>query len=544
MSLWNWLLNPTGLTAHGFCLSWTPGLIMLHAGSDAAIALAYFSIPLAIAVVVRRRPHFEFRWVANLFVAFILACGATHLMSILTLWVPAYGVEGIIKAITAGLSIATAVLMWPLIPKILAVPSQDQLRALNQELSDRIADQERTAQLLRETEAGVRLANSALETRVAERAAALEVANAELTAALGANTVAQQALARSEAEFRASFEGASVGKTLSEPQSRRLIRVNQAFARMLGYEPEELIGHTSAEFNWAEDQVSDTAEYARLLSGEIESYVYEKRYRRRDGTPFWVRVSAALARAPDSGHPVLTVASIEDVDARYEAEAELRAAKHALEDIVEERSAALAQRDLLLREVYHRVKNNLQIVDSLVVLQSRRISDPAAVEAMNALRNRIYALGLVHQQLMESSDLRTFDIAPFLHELSSNILEGGSSGDVALTVDACTLEVGLDFAIPLGLLVTELLNNSLKHAFPDHRGAVSVELRPDEGGEVVLVVSDNGLGLPADDADDAAVAGLGQRIVAGLVAQLQATMVVDGEGGLRTEIRIARPPIA
>ena len=544
MSLWNWLLNPTGLTAHGFCLSWAPGLIAMHAASDAIIGLAYFSIPLAIAVVLRNRPDLEFRWVAYLFVGFILACGTTHLMSILTLWVPAYGVEGIIKLITAGLSIATAVLLWPLIPKILALPSQDQLRALNSELSNRIADQERTAQLLRDSEALVRETNGELEQRVAERTAALEASNAELKAALDARTEAQRALARTEAEFRASFEGASVGKILTEPESRRLIRVNQAFSRILGYEPEELLGHTSAEFNWPEDQVSDAVEYARLLSGEIETYVYEKRYRRRDGSPVWVRVSAALARAPDSGHPVLTVASIEDVDARYKAEAELRAAKQTLEETVEERSAALAQRDLLLREVYHRVKNNLQVVDSLVVLQARQLSDPTAVAALNELRNRIYALGLVHQQLMDSSDLQTFDIAPFLRELSSNILRGGSSGDVALEVRAETLEVGLDFAIPLGMLVTELLTNSLKHAFPDQKGAVSVELGRADQSEVVLVVSDNGVSTIAESAADQASAGLGQRIIAGLVTQLQATMTVVRDGGLRIVVRIARPAVS
>ena len=543
MSIWNWLLNPAGLTAHGFCLSWAPGLIALHVASDAAIGLAYFSIPLAIAVFVRKRRDLEFRWVAYLFVAFIVACGATHLFSILTLWVPAYGIEGIVKLITAGLSIATAALLWPLIPKILALPSQDQLRVLNGELSRRVADEAHTAQLLRESEFRVREANSALEERVAERTAALEATNAELKAALDARTQAQQALARSEAEFRASFEGASVGKILAEPESRRLIRVNQAFSRMLGYEPEELLGHTSADFNWPEDQISDAAEYARLLSGEIETYVYEKRYRRRDGSPFWVRVSAALARAPDSGHPVLTVASIEDVDARYKAEADLRAAKRALEDTVEERSAALAQRDLLLREVYHRVKNNLQVVDSLVLLQSRQLTDPAAVAALHDLRNRIYALGLVHQQLMESADLRTFDIAPFLRELSNNIVRGGSSGAVVLNVDACALEVGLDFAIPLGLLVTELLTNSLKHAFPDRDGIVSVELARGDQSEVVLVVSDNGLGS-AMSMEEQASAGLGHRIIAGLVHQLQATMTVLSDGGLRTEVRIARPAIA
>src|SRR3546814_1592696 len=107
--------------------------------------------------------------------------------------------------------------------------------------------------------------------------------------------------------------------------------------------------------------------------------------------------------------------------------AELRVAKADLEGMVEERTAALRQRDLLLREVYHRVKNNLQIIDGMVMMQARQLRDQAAKDSLQALRSRIYALGLVHQQLMASRDLQTFDIAPFLEELSGHIFEGGAT---------------------------------------------------------------------------------------------------------------------
>src|SRR3546814_13386831 len=112
----------------------------------------------------------------------------------------------------------------------------------------------------------------------------------------------------------------------------------------------------------------------------------------------------------------------------------------------------------------------------MVMMQARQLQDQAAKDSLQALRSRIYALGLVHQQLMASRDLQTFDIAPFLEELSGHIIEGGATESVQLVIDACTLNVNLDFAIPLGLLVTELVTNSLKHAFPNGKGTVTVTL--------------------------------------------------------------------
>jgi PAS domain S-box-containing protein len=544
MSIWEWLFNPSGLSAHGFCLVWAPGLITLHAGSDAVIGLAYFSIPLALVSFTAQRKDLEYSWVVYLFVAFILACGLTHVMSILTLWTPAYGVEGIIKLVTAGLSIATAILLWPLIPKLLAIPSSTQLQHLNSQLAATIQEQERTAKLLRDSESQVRLSNAELERRVAERTAELVAANAQLTEALSERTRAQEALARSEEEFRVSFEAAAVGKAQGDPQTGRIIRANRAFAHMLGYEPNELLGRAWWELTYPEDLVYEKGQFARVLSGELDTYTSEKRYVRKDGTPVWGRVSATVVRHPGSNEPYMAIGVIEDIDERHKAQAALDVATRDLEAVVKERTAALHQRDLLLREVYHRVKNNLQIIDSLITMQARQLSDPDAKAALQNLRNRVYALGLVHHQLMGSENLQTFDVAPFLQELSNNIIEGSARDDINLSVKAIPLDVGLDFAIPLGLLVTELVTNSLKHAFPDGKGQIDVILNRSEDGTVALVVSDDGRGYEIPDTVSSEQKGLGARIINGVVAQLRATMTVRNSNGTRSEISIGASALA
>jgi signal transduction histidine kinase/AmiR/NasT family two-component response regulator len=132
----HWLLDPSGLTPHGFCLLWEPGLIWLHAGSDLGIGLAYFSIPVALIVIIQRRPDVVFRPVFGLFAAFILLCGAGHFVDVLTLWVPAYGISGLVKGLTAIVSILTAGMVWWLMPEALALPSPAQLRKANSDLYD------------------------------------------------------------------------------------------------------------------------------------------------------------------------------------------------------------------------------------------------------------------------------------------------------------------------------------------------------------------------------------------------------------------------
>jgi len=114
------LLDIKNFIPHGYCLSWSPVLLWLHVTSDLLITLAYYSIPLMLVYFIRRRKDFPYSWLAIIFAGFIVACGTTHLLSAITIWIPLYWLDGLLKAFTAIISIATAVLMLSVIPRALS----------------------------------------------------------------------------------------------------------------------------------------------------------------------------------------------------------------------------------------------------------------------------------------------------------------------------------------------------------------------------------------------------------------------------------------
>lgn len=148
----DYLFGAASFMPHGYCLLWRPDLVALHAVSDALIAAAYITIPVALIVFLRRRKDLDAgaQKLALLFAAFIVACSLTHLTALFTLWVPAYGAQGIVKAFTALVSVVTAIVIWPLIPKLLALPSPSQLAEMNLKLQD--ANKELEAAVIERTE--------------------------------------------------------------------------------------------------------------------------------------------------------------------------------------------------------------------------------------------------------------------------------------------------------------------------------------------------------------------------------------------------------
>ena len=187
---------------------------------------------------------------------------------------------------------------------------------------------------------------------------------------------------------------------------------------------------------------------------------------------------------------------------------------------------ALKEKDMLLGEVHHRVKNNLQIIHSLLDLQSSRVSDPGTLDLLRASQNRIRSMGLIHQTLYQSKDFARVDFSHFLDSLVPTLVSsyGVNPDRITLSVEAAQVLLPINAAIPCGLVVNELISNALKHAFPgDRTGKIAVKLFSEADGKAVLSVADNGVGIP-EGMDMARTSTLGLQLVTLLTGQLGGTI--------------------
>jgi PAS domain S-box-containing protein len=313
-SFLSWLTSPQDYMPHGMCFLWQPELIALHVASDSAIALAYYSIPVALIYFVLKRKDLAFPTIFVLMGLFILACGTTHVMGVWTLWFPDYRLDGGIKAVTALLSVGTAIAIWKVMPHALALPSTAQLEHANRLLGEEIDRRQRA-------EAALRDANAELERRVAAR-------TAELQEEVLRRRNTEATLRASEERWRSMFEASAVGIAVLDRQ-HRFVAANEAFQRMVGYSGKELQSLGPLDITHEGDREAAQKLIEDAQSGTHQDYASEKRYRRKDGKVIWVRVSTARALNPDSPLPGIP-AIIEDITERKRAENNLHDAREAL----------------------------------------------------------------------------------------------------------------------------------------------------------------------------------------------------------------------
>jgi len=322
------------------------------------------------------------------------------------------------------------------------------------------------------------------------------------------------ALKESRARFMNIFSSNMLG-IMFWGADGEISETNDAFLDMVGYTRAEF---EAGEVNWRsmtpeEYLAQDEAVLAELARSGIAE-PFEKEYFRKDG----LRVPIIIGAATDPGEPRAGVCFVMDRTAHRRAE--------------ELTLQSLRDKEVLLREIHHRVKNNLQVISSMLNLQRRNLEDPKLVDALTQSRDRIATMALVHETLYKSDDVGTIALGKYIQSIASNLFRsyGVSSDVVVLKVDLGDVELDVNRANPCGMIINELLSNAIIHAFPDgRRGTVQVALSR-QGNRIELSVQDDGVGLPPAS-DDERGAGLGMQLVEAFVDQLHGTLDVHrGEG--------------
>ena len=507
------LLDSSMLSPHGICLLWEPELIWLHVVSDASIAAAYFSIPFALAILVTKRRDLKFGWVYWAFAIFIMACGLTHVLSIYTLWVPIYGIEGMVKAATAVASVFTAAALWPLLPKILTIPSPFELRQVQ----------------------------AALEEE--------EIKSRDATLLLQQVRDAQRAMRESVARLTAIVETAVDGVILFDAKDRILL-FNPACERLFGYRADEVMNRNVGMLMPEADAAPDRQARHFATGGEAVGL-------RKDGTTFPMELSVGQARQDGE---LIFVGIVHDLTARKLTEQQLQQAQkmetvgqlsggiaHDFNNLLtviignaEHLSEQLKARPDLGRfadDICQSGERGAELTQRLLAFSRRQLLRPQTIDCRSLLDSMFK---LLKRTLREDIEIRTTS-GP------GTILAFADRAQLESAV--LNLALNAQDAMPSGghlTLATELIT------IEDDDGAVHREVAP--GSYVLIAVTDDGEGMTPEVAARAFEpffttkevgkgSGLGLSMVYGFVKQSNGHITIYSEPGLGTTVRIYLPAV-
>lgn len=306
----------------------------------------------------------------------------------------------------------------------------------------------------------------------------------------------------------------------------RIIYYNPRAEELFGYSAEEVIGKTVQQmhtkekvdperFEKAVENVRRHGEHRYKVTQELETGIRH--------------LESRVAGINNSAGELVGFALFSlDVTSRQRMEEKIR--------------ASLDEKEVLLREIHHRVKNNLQLVMSLLELEADKANEQAVVTALNESRNRIRSMSLVHEQLYKSSDLAHINFSEYLSTLTRNLQHTYDVGyrQAALEMELDDVHLGINQAIPLGLLCGELITNAFEHAFlPKHQGNIGLSLYLTSDDMVELIISDNGIGFP-DTVNWLEPESMGLDLVKGLVKQLEGEISLDNAKGTKFHISFRR----
>ena len=314
---------------------------------------------------------------------------------------------------------------------------------------------------------------------------------------------------------------------ISIDQDHQIVMFNQGAEKVFGFRADEVLGQPLDMLlprRFAESHRGDVSSFgqspmaARRMGerGRIAG-------RRKDGTEF--PADASISKVDLDGVRIYSVI-LRDMTEHVAAEQRIK--------------AALLEKEVLLKEIHHRVKNNLQVVSSLLSLQSRGVQDEATRQMFKESQNRVQSMALIHEQLYQSKSLSELDFPAYVKQLVSRLFQSHqiSSSRIELVTKVDDVQLGVEIAIPCGLIINELVTNALKHAFPaDCGGKIEIELTQGEDG-LTLCVRDNGVGIP-EEIGLRNSETLGLRLVRSLVMQLEGKARIQRSGG--TAIHITFP---
>ena len=335
-------------------------------------------------------------------------------------------------------------------------------------------------------------------------------------------------LQESERKFRSLYEATSDAVMLLD--ENEFFDCNPATLKIFGCSnKKEFYGKHPSEFSPpfqpnGQDSASLATERmnAAMQTGSCR---FDWVHKRLDGSEFSAEV---LLNAMEINGQKFLQAVVRDITDRKRDEEQIK--------------ASLAEKEVLLKEIHHRVKNNLQVISSLLKLQSRYIQDDRVIEMLKESQNRVRSMALVHEQLYQSKDLSDIDFAEYIQNLSHNLFQAYEihAEGIKLETNIAPCSLNIDTAVPCGLIINELVTNSLKYAFGEIQGKIKIDFNLDNNRVCVLTVSDSGIGFP-QDLDYRNSRTLGLRLVGSLVKQIRGTIELLETTGTSFQIIFSKP---
>jgi PAS domain S-box-containing protein len=366
-----------------------------------------------------------------------------------------------------------------------------------------------------EAEAALKQAKDTLERTVEEQAAELEALNARLHADITQRQHIEQELRESQASLQAILDHTTAVIYLMDPESRFLL-INRQFEQLFRVTNAQVVGQPLEAVFSEELAAAFRANNRRVLEAGT-AQEFEEQAPHDDGLHTYISIKVPLYDTTGNAYALCGISA--DITERKRAEEELKAALH--------------EKEVLLKEVYHRIKNNLQVISSLLDLQADTVTDPKVRALFEDSQQRIQVMALIHESLHQAGNVARIPAAEYIDRLSTRVFQAyNPSGDrVTLRVQVDPIWLEVHTAIPCGLILNELLSNSLKYAFPGGQtGEITIAMRSAPEGNVVLAVRDTGVGFPAD-VDFRRTDSLGLQLVCLLTEQLGGAIELDRATG-------------